>query len=312
MLSRRLLRIKVLKALYAHLKSESDNVTASEKNLMLAVDKTYDLYVHLFGLIVEVARYAEERQEIALQKKLPTYEDLNPNRRFVRNSIVALLADSEAVNDYTAKRKLSWSGERELIKTLYNQLTESDYFKSYMSAGECGFKEDLRLVEDFYTNEPENCEQLEEVLEEQSVMWRDDLGFALLMVLRTLSNLRRSSTDVRLLAKFKNEDDPQFARSLFRGTLDAYDECQSIIGRYTDNWEVDRIAFMDSLIMAMAMTELRNFPSIPVKVTLDEYIEISKYYSTPGSAQFINGILDKAVEHFTEDGSMCKSGMGLM
>ena len=312
MLSRRLLRIKVLKTLYAHLKSESDNAAASEKNLMLAVDKTYDLYVHLFGLIVEVARYAEERQEIALHKKLPTYEDLNPNRRFVRNSIVALLADSEAVNDWTAKRKLSWKGERELIKTLYNQLIEADYFKSYMNAAECDFKDDVRLVEDFYTNELENCEQLEEVLEEQSVMWRDDLGFALLMVLRTLSNLRRSSTDVRLLTKFKNEDDPQFARTLLRGTLESYDECQKIIGEYTHNWELDRIAFMDGLIMAMAMTELRSFPSIPVNVTLDEYIEISKYYSTPSSAQFINGILDKAVERFTADGSINKSGLGLI
>ena len=312
MLSRRLLRIKVLKALYAHLKSESENVTASEKTLMLAVDKTYDLYVHLFGLIVEVARYAEERQEVALQKKLPTYEDLNPNRRFVRNSVVQLLADSEAINDFTARRKLSWKGERELVKTLYNQLIEADYFKEYMNAAECDFKDDLRLVQDFFTNEPDNCEQLEEVLEEQSVMWRDDLSFALVMVLRTLSNLRRSSTDVKLLAEFKNEDDPQFIRTLFRQTLDSYAECQSIIGEYTANWEVDRIAFMDGLIMAMAMTELRTFPSIPVKVTLDEYIEISKYYSTPASAQFINGILDKAVERFTADGSMCKSGTGLM
>lgn len=312
MLSRRLLRIKVLKALYAHLKSESDNVTASEKNLMLSVDKTYDLYVHLFGLIVEVARYAEERQEIALQKKLPTYEDLNPNRRFVRNSVVQLLADSEVINDFTAKRKLSWNNERELIKTLYNQLIEADYFKEYMNAAECGFKEDLRLVQAFYTNEPENCDQLEEVLEEQSVMWRDDLGFALLMVLRTLSNLRRSSTDVKLLAEYKNEDDPQFTRTLFRQTLASYDECQTIIGEYIENWELDRIAFMDSLIMSMAMTELRTFPSIPVKVTLDEYIEISKYYSTAGSAQFINGILDKAVERFTGDGTMCKSGTGLI
>ena len=312
MLSRRLLRIKVLKALYAHLKSESDNATASEKNLMLAVDKTYDLYVHLFGLIVGVARYAEERQEIALQKKLPTYEDLHPNRRFVNNSVVKLLAESEAINDFTAKRKLSWKDERELIKTLYNQLTEADYFKEYMSAAECDFKDDLRLVQAFYNNEPENCEPMEEVLEEQSVMWRDDLGFALLMVLRTLSNLRRSSTDVRLLAEFKNEDDPQFTRTLFRQTLASYDECLNIIGEYIENWELDRIAFMDSLIMAMAMTELRTFPSIPVKVTLDEYIEISKYYSTAGSAQFINGILDKAVERFTADGSINKSGLGLI
>ena len=312
MLSRRLLRIKVLKALYAHLKSESDNAAASEKNLMSAVDKTYDLYVHLFGLIVEVARYAEERQEIALQKKLPTFEDLHPNRRFVNNSVVRLLADSEAINDFTAKRKLSWNGERELIKTLYNQLIEADYFKEYMNSGECDFKDDLRVVQDFYTYELEECEQLEEALEEQSVMWRDDLGFALLMVLRTLSNLRRSSTDVKLLAEFKNEDDPQFTRTLFRQTLTSYDECQKIIGEYIENWELDRIAFMDSLIMAIAMTELRTFPSIPVKVTLDEYIEISKYYSTAGSAQFINGILDKAVERFTADGSINKSGTGLI
>ena len=312
MLSRRLLRIKVLKALYAHMKSESDNATASEKNLMLSVDKTYDLYVHLFGLVVEVARYAEERQEIALQKKLPTYEDLHPNRRFVDNSVVRLLADSTVINDFTSKRKLSWSGERELIKTLYNQLIEADYFKEYMNAAECDFKDDLRLVEAFFTNEPEECEPLEEVLEEQSVMWRDDLGFALLMVLRTLSNLRRSSTDVRLLPEFKNEDDPQFARTLFRQTLASYEECQSIVGEYVENWELDRIAFMDGLIMAMAMTELRTFPSIPVKVTLDEYIEISKFYSTPGSAQFINGILDKAVERFAADGSMSKSGTGLI
>ena len=312
MLSRRLLRIKVLKALYAHLKSESDNAAASEKNLMSAVDKTYDLYVHLFGLIVEVARYAEERQEIALQKKLPTYEDLHPNRRFVNNSVVRLLADSETINDFTAKRKLSWNGERELIKTLYNQLIETYYFKEYMNSGECDFKDDLRVVQDFYTYELEECEQLEEALEEQSVMWRDDLGFALLMVLRTLSNLRRSSTDVKLLAEFKNEDDPQFTRTLFRQTLASYDECQKIIGEYIENWELDRIAFMDSLIMAIAMTELRTFPSIPVKVTLDEYIEISKYYSTAGSAQFINGILDKAVERFTADGSINKSGTGLI
>lgn len=312
MLSRRLLRIKVLKALYAHLKSESNNPAASEKSLMLAVDKTYDLYVHLFGLAVEVARYAEERQEIALQKKLPTYEDLNPNRRFVQNSVIRLLAESEAVNDFTARRKLSWSGERELIKTLYNQLIEADYYKAYMSAPECGFKEDLQVVKEFFTNEPEACDLLEEVLEEQSVMWRDDLGFALLMVLRTLSNLRRTSTDVRLLAEYKNDDDPQFLRSLFRLTLDNYADDQQTIGSLTDNWEVDRIAFMDGLIMSMAMTELRSFPSIPVKVTLDEYIEISKYYSTAGSAQFINGILDKVVERFTDEGLINKSGLGLM
>lgn len=312
MLSRRLLRIKVLKALYAHIKSESDNVSASEKNLMASVDKAYDLYVHLFGLVVEVARYAEERQEIARQKKLPTFEDLNPNRRFVENGVVAMIAGSRSVNDYAAARKLSWNDARELIKTLYNQLIEADYFKRYMSAEECSFKDDLKLVQDFYTNEIGQCELLDDVLEEQSVMWCDDLGFALMMLLRTLSNVRRSSTDVKLMDEFKNEDDPQFTRTLFRKTLENYDESLKIIGSFTENWDLERIAFMDNLIMAMAMTELRTFASIPVKVTLDEYIEISKYYSTAGSGQFINGVLDKVVEKFVAEGEICKSGTGLI
>jgi len=312
MLSRRLLRIKVVKALYAHLKSESTNMIASEKTLMMSIDKTYDLYVKMLTLAVEIARYAEQRQELARQKKLPTREDLNPNRRFVDNAVVRLIGASDSVNDFISRRKLSWGQSPELIRTLYNTLAGRDYFAAYMNAPESSFRDDLKLVQTFYTEELENCELLEEVLEEESIFWCDDLGFALLLVLRTLSNVRRSTSEIRLLPEFKSQDDPAFARTLFEKTLVEYDANMKIVESFTRNWDLDRIAFMDNVIMAAAMTELKNFPSIPVKVTLDEYIEISKYYSTSGSGMFINGVLDKVVEKFTADGTVRKSGMGLL
>ena len=312
MISRRMLRIKVIKALYMHLKSESDSLMASEKTLLASIDKTYDLYFQMLSLVVELAHYAEQRQQAAMQKKLPTYEDLNPNRKFVENSVIRLIADSDSVNDYLAARKLNWSKYPELIKMLYNQLEETPYFKKYMSSQERSFREDLALITEFYTKELEECEMLEEALDEQSILWNDDLGFALVMVTRTLSNMRASHTDVKVLPKFKSIEDLDFARELFAKAAVNFDNYQAEIEKYTRNWDVERIAFMDNLIMATAVAELVTFPSIPVKVTLDEYIEIAKYYSTHGSSTFINGILDKIVASFTEEGKINKSGRGLI
>ena len=312
MISRRLLRIKALKALYAHLKSESDSLMASEKTLVASIDKTYDLYFQMLSLIVEVARYADERQQAAMQKKLPTYEDLNPNRKFVENSVVHLIAESDSVNDYLAAHKLSWARYPELIKALYSQLEQSDYYKKYMTSQERSFREDLALVTDFYTNELESSEMLEEVLDEQSILWNDDLGFALIMVTRTLSNMRPSHRDVKVLPKFKSEEDLDFAMELFEKAAVNYDSNLEVIEQFTRNWDIERIAFMDNVIMVTAMAELVSFPSIPVKVTLDEYIEIAKYYSTASSSTFINGVLDKVVTMLTEEGRINKSGRGLI
>lgn len=312
MISRRLLRIKVLKALYAHLKSESDSLMASEKTLVASIDKTYDLYFQMLTLIVEMARYAEQRQEAAKQKKLPTFEDLNPNRKFVDNSVIHLIAQSDPVNDRLAARKLSWAQYPELVKTLFAQLERSDYYKRYMASQEQSFRADLELVTEFYTREPEQSELLEDVLDEQSILWNDDLGFALIMVTRTLSGMRQSHREVKVLPKFKSEDDLVFAKELFAKSALNFDTYQQYIDKFTRNWDVERIAFMDNLIMVTAMAELVAFPSIPVKVTLDEYIEIAKYYSTPGSSTFINGILDKIVASLTEEGKISKSGRGLI
>lgn len=311
MLSRRLLRIKVLKALFSHLKSGSDNMMASEKTLMSSVDKAYDLYFQLLLLPVEVAEYARERQEIAKRKKLPTHEDLNPNTKFVDNAVIRTIANSDAVNDYVAAHKLGWSKHRDLIRTLYTQLLESDYYKEYMQREERSFDEDRKLVEEFFT-QLQNCPALDEVLEEMSILWTDDLPYILMMILRTLSNLRASHTELKVTSKFKSADDPEFVRTLFEKALVNYDAYQEYIEKFTANWDVERIVFMDNLIIGTAIAELTSFASIPVKVTLDEFIEISKYYSTPGSSTFINGVLDKIVESLTAEGRILKSGRGLI
>lgn len=311
MLSRRLLRVKVAKSLYAHLKSGSTNLMVSEKNLIASIDKAYDLYFQMMALIVDVARYAEHRIELAKQKKLPTYEDLNPNRRFVDNAVITMLANSESVGDVLATRKISWSHYPDTIKDVYNRMIESDYYKSYMGASISTFTDDKKFVEAFF-NSLEDDEALADTLDEMSLLWNDDLSFALYMAIRTVSSLKQSHTDVKVLPKFKSEDDLEFACTLFRKSLVQYDENQDIVDRFTSNWDVERIAFMDNLIISIAIAELTNFDSIPVKVTLDEWIDIAKFYSSPTSSNFVNGVLDKIVAELTESGKIKKSGRGLL
>lgn len=284
---------------------------ASEKNLIVSIDKAYDLYIQMMSLIVDVARYAENRIELAKQKKLPTYEDLNPNRRFVDNAVINLLANGESVSDAIATRKLSWSHYPETVKDIYNRMIESDFYKKYMSAPVCTFTDDKKFVEAFYMALEED-EALAEKLDEISILWNDDLSFALYMVIRTVSGIKQSHTDIKMLPKFKSEDDLDFACTLFRKALVQYEENQDLVDRYTSNWDVERIAFMDNLIISIAIAELTTFDSIPVKVTLDEWIDIAKYYSSPTSSNFVNGVLDKIVAELTENGRIKKSGRGLL
>lgn len=311
MLSRRLLRIKVVKALYAHIKSEADSMMVSEKTLLTTIDKAYDLYFQMLALPVEIARYAETRIELNRNKKLPTPEDLNPNTKFVDNAVIRVLANSDSVNDYLKSRKLSWAKQPELIRTLYTQLVESDLFKKYMADEERSFIEDRRFIEAFYQTLQDN-EVLDATLEEMSILWDDDLCFILVMIQRTLSNLRPSHLELKVMPKFKSNDDLDFVKTLFEKSLVNFAANQRYIDRFTSNWDVERIVFMDNLILSTAMTELTALPSVPVKVTLDEFIEISKYYSTPGSSVFINGVLDKMVDALTAEDRIKKSGRGLI
>ncbi len=312
MLSRRLLRIKVIKALYAHFKSESDSLVTSEKNLLFSIDKTYQLYHLLIYLIVNVQRYAEHRIELGRKKHLPTEEERNPNLKFVNNRAVAQIANSDKLLDYLSVQKLGWEKFPELIKKIYNNLIKSDFYKSYMSNGKNDYADDQRFLVEFYTRELEDNEALEEALEEWSIYWADDLGFALVMTVRTLQEMRAGQTDLPLLPKFRQDDDRKFVVELFRNALIHSEEYFSYIDAYTRNWDLDRIAYMDRIIMLTTIAELVHFPTIPIKVTLDEHIEIAKYYSTPASSTFINGVLDKIVDTLKKEGKIRKEGRGLI
>ncbi|MBQ8272389.1 MAG: transcription termination factor [Tidjanibacter sp.] len=311
MFSRRFLRIKVLKALYAHLSGAVESVAIEEKNLLKGIDKSYDLYPHILSLIVDIKRYAEERIEIGLKKHLPTAEELNPNRKFVSNAVIAQLEGSDSLDSMLVERKLGWANNPELIKHLYNKMTEADYYNEYMNSEGSSYTEDRKFVEEFYIQTVQDDQMLTEVLEESSIMWSDDLDFILIMVLRTLSAMRKNS-EVALLPQYKNEDDEAFVRSLFARALVGYEENLAIVEQYTKNWDVERIALMDNVVMTTAIAELTGFDSIPVKVTLDEYIEIAKYYSTLGSSTFINGILDKISTDLLAKGAIVKQGRGLV
>ncbi len=312
MLSRRLLRIKAIKALYAHLQAEGDNMLASEKTMLASIDKAYDLYFQMLMLPVEVARYAEARQELAKQKKLPTYEDLNPNRKFIENQVLHLIENSDSVLDHTSARNLNWSRSEDLIKSIYNNLIEADYYKEYMTNTERSLKEDVAFLETFFVKGMQQCEELDQDLEDQSILWDNDLSFVLPLIVRTLTSIKASHTELKIMPKVKSSDDLDFVRTLFQKSLINYNANQLYIEKFTSNWDVERIVFMDLLIMGVAMTELVSFPAIPVKVTMDEYIEISKSYSTPGSSIFINGVLDKVVSSLSREDRINKSGRGLM
>lgn len=312
MFSRRFLRIKVVKALYAHLSGAADSLSAEEKNLLAGIDKAYDLYPQILSLIVEVKRYAEERIEIGLNKHLPTAEELNPNRKFVENRVVAQLESSEALDKLLTDHKLGWSKYPELIKHLWQKMVESDYYKEYMLSERRSYAEDRKLVEEFYIQTVQDDQMLTEMLEESTIMWSDDLDFILIMVLRTLSAMRKEQEQVALLPQYKNEDDANFARRLFATAAVGYEENIATVEQYAKNWDVERIAMMDNVIITTAIAELMGFDTIPVKVTLDEYIEIAKYYSTLGSSTFINGILDKISTDLLATGKINKQGRGLV
>lgn len=312
MLSRRLLRIKVVKGLYAHFKSESDSLIVSEKNLLLSIDKVYELYHQMLWLVVDVANYAEKMIDLGMKKHLPTPDEINPNTKFTENRIIAALRNDNALVSYLERKKLGWNNYPELQKKLYSSLIESDYYKEYMSSGKSSFREDQKLIEYFYTNIVDECEALEDAVEEQSIMWADDVDFANIMVLRTIGDMKAAQEKVPLVPQYKNDEDKEFVKELFRKTLINYKDFYEYIGRFTKNWDIDRIAFVDNLMMAAAMAEFIYFPSIPVKVTLDEYIEIAKYYSTPSSNTFINGVLDKIAASLSEEGRLEKSGRGLL
>lgn len=312
MLSRRVLRTKVVKAVYAHTQCEDLTPAASEKNLVLSIDRAYDLYFHLLALVPEIAEYAAERIRIGENKKLPTYDDLHPNRKFVENRVIVRLTEDENLQNELKARKLSWKNHRDLIVALYNALIRQPFYQKYMLSEERSFREDAQLVSDIYMTILEEFEPLETVLEEQSALWNDDLGFLLTMVSRTVLSMRETHETVKLMPQFKSEEDLDYAKALLRYTIAGYDRISLLLDNSMSNWDIERVALMDKIILVTAIAEAENFPSIPVRVTMNEYIDIAKCYSTASSGSFINGVLDKMINRLTEEGKIIKSGKGLL
>jgi len=311
MISRRLLRVKALQILYAYRASESDSLHKTEKELIFSIEKSYDLYHLILLLLVDISNYAMQRTDIARAKYFPTDEEANPNSRFIDNRIIKRISDSRKFSQYLEVGKISWSNEEELIKSLYRNLLEWDVYQEYMNSPEDSFNQDKQLISRMVAELILPNEYLQQVLEEQSIYWNDDLEFIGSMVIKTVSRWKENG-EMPILSMFSNEDDRLYVIDLFRKTVLHADEYQDLIKKFSENWDFERLAMMDILIMQMAISEVINFPSIPAKVTLNEYIEISKYYSTEKSSYFINGILDKIFLLLRTDDKIKKTGRGLI
>lgn len=314
MLNRRHLRIKVLQALYAFFQADEDNLVRSEKELMAAVEKMYDLYIYLFLSFSELKRVAENSIEEKKKKIRPTEDDLNPNRKFVDNQIIELLESYAPLRALSENRKVNWVGDeqQEIFRKMFLHIKESETYFEHMNNGMNGFEADKAFIIDLFKVEIANFPLLYNFFEEKSIHWLDDIDLACSMVIKTIKAFDEGEA-ISILPLYKPEDDEQeFIRELLRKTIAMDQENEKLIDELTDNWELDRIAKMDILLMKMAITELQVFKSIPTKVTLNEYIEISKFYSTPKSNAFINGILDKAIARLTGEKKIVKIGRGLM
>jgi N utilization substance protein B len=313
MISRRIIRTKVLQVLYAYYSSPGKTLGNTEKELFFGITKSYDLYHYLLALVIEIADYAEERIEIRRRKHQPTEEDLHPNTKFISNQLIQQLRENRQLTTYIEQKKLSWVNNPELVKELYLFLIESDFYKEYMADNNRSFLDDRKFVDKIFTKIILVTEDLYDVLEEQSIYWNDDVEFVVSMISKTLKKFTpNSGSDQPLLPLFKDQDDRDFAKDLLRKSIINHDELRALIKEHSKNWDLDRIAFMDILIMQLAIAEFLYFPSIPTKVSLNEYIELSKFYSTEKSRNFINGILDKTLKDLKKAGKVNKIGRGLI
>ena len=311
MISRRLLRIKVLHILYAYFNSNEEGLARYEKELFKSIEKSYDLYHLFFMLLIDVKEFAEQKIETAKKKRIPTREDLNPNLKFINNRVINQLISSNRLYKYINEKKLSWVDNPELIKRVYNMMIESDSYQKYMNVDDDSFEHDKQFVITFFSEYLVNNDLLYQILEEKSIYWNDDIEFVLSMNIKTIQKTKKTAIDVNLFQLFKNDEDKEFVTKLFRMVILNHQENSQIIQEHIVNWDIDRIANLDLLVIEMAIVEITQFSSIPVKVSFNEYIELVKYYSTGRSNAFVNGVLDKIINQLKKEGKVQKAGRGL-
>lgn len=306
--------MKVMQALFAYQRSERAELAIGEKLLKKSLEKIYDLYIHQLSLITEVHSFAAKQIEEGKNKMMPSEADLNPNLRFLENAVLVQLKNNPQLEKHISARKIDWNDQLELIRRIFTAFKESQDYIDYMNGPEPTYKDQRRIVYKLYENFIVPNEHLQSIFEEKSIFWVNDLEQVSALVVRTISDFKK---DVEfggaLPAMYKDEEeDKKFVLDLFRKTATNSAEYQTLIEEKLENWDLDRIASTDILLMKLALCEFLNISSVPTRVTMNEYIEISKEYSTPKSKVFINGILDKLLAELKAKKKIKKIGKGLI
>ena len=304
-----LIRIKVVRMDYSYLLTQKDtSLREALKTLMQSMDKSYELYHSLLYLPVELTRLQELRLDNAKHKYLPSEEDLNPNMKFVENRFVAKMQENPMMQEYMKAVPFSWSENEVFMRMILDRILNSEVYATYMAGGESDLAADCEFWRDVMRKEILSDENLAEILEEKSVFWNDDLDVIGTFVLKTIKRFGEEGYN-ELLPQFKDDEDREYAEQLFLLSIENKERYMELLKQFVDknSWDVDRLAFMDVVILLVALAEVEYVPSVPTKVTLNEYIEIAKYYSTAKSGQFVNGILNSIIIYLKKEGRLNKN-----
>jgi N utilization substance protein B len=320
MLSRRNLRIKTLQALYAFYVAHSDRPELNEKELRNSINRIYDVYIYHLTLLTEIVSFARKKIETAKQKYFPTEEDLHPNTRFVDNKVILQLETNQDLLRHANRLKVNWSDQEEMIRKLYVTIRESKDYQKYISSADHSYQSDQDFLKKIIKKYIIPSALLHFYFEEKYIHWADDFFTAGHLMIKTVSTLMdetwNDSTPLPPLLESKDKDeetgDLQFAVDLMYKTILHGSETEDLVKGRLENWELDRVALVDMLLIKMAVAEILSFRSIPTKVTMNEYLEIAKLYSTPKSSAFINGLLDKIIAGLNNESRIVKTGRGLM
>ena len=307
MINRVLIRLKVIQVIYAYYQNGGRNLEAAEKELFYSLSKAYDLYKYLLLLMIEVTQFAERRIDNRRNKLRPTYEDLNPNTRFIDNAFMAQLMQNAQLEEFRANQKRTWDDEGDFVKHLFEKIEQTKAYQEYMAKDALTYEDDRELWRKLYRTTIGQNETIDEILEEQSLYWNDDKAIVDTFVLKTIKRFDpENGAEQELMPEYKDDEDKEFARKLLRTAITGAEAYRKLMENNAKNWDMERFAFMDILIMQVALAEIFAFPSIPVSLTLNEYVEIAKMYSTPKSGGFINGMLDSIVNQLKSENKLNK------
>jgi transcription antitermination protein NusB len=313
MISRRLLRIKVMQIYYAYLQNDNKEIEQALKTLDKSVHCTLELYYELLAIITYLADFAEQKIQTALEKKLPTKEDLNPNRRFIDNPVIETIRNAECFKKHTHAPRIPMDAHRNLIREIWDDLTGSEIYIRYMNSKNVDLSHHKQIIIHIINEYFPINENLDALIEEYGILWNDDIGFVASLLEKSIFRIKKPDNDSFLIMKeYSCESDKQFGKRLLTHSIENDEKFETLIDQHSKNWDIERIAMIDRIIMKLAITEFLYVPDVPVKVTINEYIEISKFYSTEKSNAFINGLLDQIVNALKNEGKLNKSGRGLV